>query len=70
MGYGDAHHVYTVERVVGDLGVCEGLIQELPHDLEPEHGVIRVYGVNDDDGILAFADNGIKEIELPRRDGR
>ncbi|MDX8465050.1 hypothetical protein RFM26_05070 [Mesorhizobium sp. VK23B] len=44
IGYGDAHHVYTVERVAGDLGVSEELIQELPHDLAlaPEHGVIRV----------------------------
>ncbi|RWD66612.1 MAG: hypothetical protein E5V89_04055 [Mesorhizobium sp.] len=35
----------------------------------PAAGVIWVYGANDDDGILAFADNGIEEIDLPRRDG-
>ncbi|WP_167524510.1 MULTISPECIES: hypothetical protein [unclassified Mesorhizobium] len=32
-------------------------------------GVSEELGANDDDGILAFADNGTKEIEL-QRDGR
>ncbi|WP_292228105.1 hypothetical protein [Mesorhizobium sp.] len=48
------HHVYTVERVARDLGVSEALIHELTLGLEPEDGVIWVYGANDDDGILAF----------------
>jgi hypothetical protein len=58
------HHVYTVERIARDLGVSEELIQELTLGLEPENGVIWVYGANDDDGILAFTDEGIEEIEL------
>jgi hypothetical protein len=58
------HHVYTVERVARDLGVSEELIQELTLGLEPEDGVIWVYGANDDDGILAFTDEGIEEVEL------
>jgi hypothetical protein len=32
--------------------------------LEPEDGVIWVYGANDDDGILAFTDEGIEEVKL------
>ncbi|MER8983398.1 hypothetical protein, partial [Mesorhizobium sp. M0870] len=47
------HHVYTGERVARDLGVSEALIQDLTLGLEPEDGVIWVYGANDDDGILA-----------------
>ncbi|TJW39347.1 MAG: hypothetical protein E5W83_31050 [Mesorhizobium sp.] len=58
------HHIYTVERVARDLGVSEALIQELTLGLEPEDGVIWVYGANDDDGILAFTDEGIEEVEL------
>ena len=58
------HQVYTVERVARDLGVSEQLIQELTLDLEPEDGVIWVYGANDDDGILAFTDEGIEEVKL------
>lgn len=58
------HHVHTVERVARDLGVSEELIQELTLGLEPEDGVIWVYRANDDDGILAFTDEGIEEVEL------
>jgi len=58
------HQVYTVERVARDLGVSDQLIQELTLDLEPEDGVIWVYGANDDDGILAFTDEGIEEVKL------
>ncbi|RWI66031.1 hypothetical protein [Mesorhizobium sp.] len=58
------HHVYTVERVARDLGVSEELIQELTLGLEAEDGVIWVYGANDDDGIVAFTDEGIEEVKL------
>ncbi len=58
------HHVYTVERVARDLDVSEALIQDLTLGLEPEDGVIWVYGANDDDGILAFTDEGIEEVKL------
>ncbi|RUV60631.1 MAG: hypothetical protein EOQ98_29105 [Mesorhizobium sp.] len=58
------HHVYTVGRVASDLGVSEALIHELTLGLEPEDGVIWVYGTNDDDGILAFTDEGIEEVKL------
>ncbi|WP_244571576.1 hypothetical protein [Mesorhizobium carmichaelinearum] len=58
------HHVYTVERVARDLGVSEALIQDLTLGLEPEDGAIWVYDANDDDGILAFTDEGIEEVKL------
>jgi len=58
------HHVHTVERVARDLGVSEALIQDLTLGLEPEEGVIWVYGAYDDDGILAFTDEGIEEVKL------
>ncbi|MER9636383.1 hypothetical protein NKJ70_28375 [Mesorhizobium sp. M0092] len=58
------HHVSTVERVARDLGVSEALVHELTLGLEPEDGVIWVYGANDDDGILAFTDEGFEEVKL------
>lgn len=58
------HHVYASERVARDLGVSEELIQDLTLGLEPEDGVIWVYGANHEDGILAFTDEGIEEVKL------
>jgi hypothetical protein len=59
------HHVYTAQLVAKRLGVNENLIHELTLGLEPEDGVIWVYGVDDDDGILAFTDDGIEEVNFP-----
>ena len=58
------HHVHTVSRVARDLGVDEHLIHELTTGLEPEDGLIWVYGVDDDDGTLAFTDEGVEELQL------
>ena len=57
------HHVYTIEHVAKYLGVAEDLIHDLTLGLEPEDGVIWVYGI-DDDGVLAFTDDGIEEVRL------
>jgi hypothetical protein len=58
------HHVHTVGRVARQLGVHEDLIHELTLGLEPEDGVIWVYGLDDDDGTLAFTDEGVEEVQL------
>jgi hypothetical protein len=58
------HHVYTAGLVAKRLGVDEDLIHELTLGLEPEDGVIWVYGVDDDDGITAFTDEGVEEVRL------
>ena len=58
------HHVHTVGRVAKDLGVDEDLIHELTIGMEPEDGVIWVYGLDDDDGRLAFTDEGVEEVQL------
>jgi hypothetical protein len=57
------HHVHTVAYVARKLGVDEELIHDLTLGLEPEDGVIWVYGL-DDDGVLAFTDDGIEEVRL------
>jgi hypothetical protein len=58
------HHVHTAGRVARDLGVDEDLVHELTLGLEPEDGVIWVYDVDDDDGTLAFTDEGVQEVQL------
>ncbi|TAD87217.1 MAG: hypothetical protein EAZ99_18425 [Alphaproteobacteria bacterium] len=58
------HHVHTVGRVAKNLGVDEDLIHELTIGLDSEDGVIWVYGVDDDDGTLAFTDEGVEELHL------
>jgi hypothetical protein len=58
------HHVYTVGSVAKRLGVEERLIHDLTVGLEPEDGVIWLYGLDDDDGTIAFTDDGIDEVRL------
>jgi hypothetical protein len=58
------HHVHTVQRLARDLGVSEDLIHDLTLGLEPEDGVIWVWGLDDDDGTLAFTDDGVEEVKL------
>jgi hypothetical protein len=58
------HHVYTIASVAKRLGVEERLIHDLTVGLEPEDGVIWVYGLDDDDGTMAFTDDGIDEVRL------
>ena len=58
------HHVHTVARVARQLGVDENLVHDLTLGLEPEDGVIWVYGLDDDDGTLAFTDDGVEEVQL------
>ena len=58
------HHVYTVGTVAKRLGVEESLIHDLTVGLEPEDGVIWVYGPDDEDGKMAFTDEGIDEVRL------
>lgn len=64
------HHVYTVGAVAKRLGVEESLIHDLTVGLEPEDGVIWVYGLDDDDGAMAFTDDGIDEVRLLLEESR
>jgi len=58
------HYVHTVARVARQLGVDEQLIHDLTVGLEPEDGIIWVYGGDDDDGVLAFTDEGSDEVQM------
>jgi hypothetical protein len=54
--------VTVITAVAAQLGVEEDLLHELSIGLEPEDGLIRIYGMGDD-SILAFTDEGIDELK-------
>jgi hypothetical protein len=58
------HHVWTLAVLARDFGVSEDLIRDLTLALEPEDGVIWVYDLDNEDGTLAFTDDGIQEVRL------
>ncbi|MCL2713313.1 MAG: hypothetical protein FWD68_01630 [Alphaproteobacteria bacterium] len=53
--------VHTIDRVARDLGVDVERIWQLADGLDTEDGVIWVHGL-DDDGVMAFTDDGIEEV--------
>ncbi len=60
------HHATTIARVAKDLGEDEDWLHDVANEMDPEDGVIWVYGIGDD-GVLAFTDFGIENlIELVR----
>lgn len=56
------HHVTTITRVAADLGEDEDWLNRIAIDMEPEDGLIWVYGP-DNDGVMAFSDFGIERLE-------
>ena len=51
------HHVVPIARVAEMLGEDEDWLWNIAADMEPEDGLIWVYGASD--GLLAFSDIGI-----------
>jgi hypothetical protein len=58
------HHVWTLAVLARDFGVDEDLIHDLTLGFETEDGVIWVYDIDNEDGTLAFTDDGIQEVRL------
>jgi hypothetical protein len=50
--------VRTINLVAKDLGEDEDWLYDVASEMEPEDGVIWVYGIGDD-GVLAFTEFGI-----------
>ena len=53
--------VKTINLVAKDLGEDEDWLFDVAMEMEPEDGVIWVYGVGDD-GVMAFTDFGIENL--------
>ena len=55
------HHVKTISRVAEELGENEDWLFDVATEMEPEDGLIWVYGIGDD-GVMAFTDFGIENL--------
>lgn len=53
--------VFTIARVAEMLGEDEDLLHEVSLSMEPEDGVLWIYGVGDEE-VLAFTDFGIENL--------
>jgi hypothetical protein len=54
-------HVKTISRVATELGENEDWLFDVATEMEPEDGLIWVYGIGDD-GVMAFTDSGIESL--------
>ncbi len=55
------HSVKTIDCVAAELGETVDRLFDLAIDMEPEDGVIWVYGPNDDQ-VIAFSPFGIEDL--------
>ena len=67
------HSVTVISAVAEQLGVEEDLLHEISLGMEPEEGVIWVYGLSNDsnDGVMAFTADGVdglKNLRNPPRE--
>jgi hypothetical protein len=56
------YSVTVISAVAEQLSVDEDLLHEISIGMEPEDGVIIVYGIGED-GIMAFTDEGVEELK-------
>lgn len=56
------YSIKTITIVAQELGEDEDWLFELSGEMEPEDGLIWVYGVGED-GIPAFSDDGIESLQ-------
>ena len=61
MNVNKVSHVKTINLVAKDLGEDENWLIDVANEMEPEDGVIWVYGIGDD-GVMAFTDFGIESL--------
>ncbi|MBT9471052.1 MAG: hypothetical protein V4514_14575 [Pseudomonadota bacterium] len=56
------YSVTVIAAVAQELGVDEDLLHDISIGMEPEDGVIRVYGIGED-SITAFTNEGVDELK-------
>lgn len=54
-------HVKTISHIARELGENEDWLFDVAAEMEPEDGLIWVYGIGDD-GVMAFTDFGIETL--------
>jgi len=55
------HRVTTIARVAENLGEDEDWLREVANEMDPEAGLIWVYGVGEE-AVMAFTDFGIETL--------
>ena len=53
--------VFTIARVADMLGEDEDLLHKVSLYMVPEHGVLWIYGIGDEE-VLTFTDFGIENL--------
>ena len=56
------HSVRTIALVAQDLGEDEDWLWEIATEMEPEDGLIWVYGPTHEDSVMAFSDFGVENL--------
>ena len=57
------HRVHTIARVAEMLSEDADWLGDVANEMEPEDGLIWVYGSGDaTDGVMAFTDDGIEAL--------
>ncbi|WP_174286087.1 hypothetical protein [Sphingomonas bacterium] len=56
------HSVRTLALVARDLGTDEDWLAELANGMDREDGLIWVYAIDEEDGIMAFTDIGVENL--------
>ena len=55
------HHVHTIARVAAMLGEDEDRLWDVAVEMDPEDGLIWVYGPGDEN-VMAFTDFGVETL--------
>ncbi|WP_163266211.1 hypothetical protein [Chelativorans alearense] len=56
------HSVQTIALVARELGEDEDWLADIAAEMEPEDGLIWVYSVEQEDGIMAFTEFGVESL--------
>lgn len=56
------HHVTTIARIAAELGEDEDWLWDVANEMDPEDGLIWVYGLGDE-GVMAFSDDGVECLQ-------
>lgn len=56
------YSVTVIAAVAQELGVDEDLLHDISIGMEPEDGVIRVYGIGEE-SVMAFTNEGVEELK-------
>lgn len=56
------HSVRTLELVARDLGEDVDWLADIATDMDPEDGLIWVYGLQNEDGTMAFSEFGVESL--------